>query len=94
MAPGAARAVREQQMIDAAVEVFSRSGFHAASMDDVADVAEISKPMLYLYLGSKEELFSALPDAGVRAVRDGGWPQRLTPTAPRTHSCAPGCWRC
>ncbi|GAB2935449.1 TetR/AcrR family transcriptional regulator [Rhodococcus aerolatus] len=53
------RAVREQQMLDAAVEVFSRSGFHAASMDDVAEVAAISKPMLYLYLGSKEELFSA-----------------------------------
>lgn len=53
------RAVREQQMLDAAVEVFSRSGFHAASMDDVAEVAQISKPMLYLYLGSKEDLFSA-----------------------------------
>lgn len=53
------RALREQQMLDAAVEVFSRSGFHAASMDDVAEVAAISKPMLYLYLGSKEDLFSA-----------------------------------
>ena len=53
------RAIREQQMLDAAVEVFARNGFHAASMDDVAVAAQISKPMLYLYLGSKEELFSA-----------------------------------
>lgn len=53
------RAVREQQMMDAAVTVFARQGFHAASMDEVAERAGISKPMLYLYLGSKEELFLA-----------------------------------
>ncbi|MFD6734770.1 TetR/AcrR family transcriptional regulator, partial [Micromonospora aurantiaca] len=50
------RAVREQQMLDAAVKVFSRRGFHAASMDEIADDAGISKPMVYAYLGTKEEL--------------------------------------
>src|SRR5213078_1749466 len=53
------RAVREQQMLDAAVAVFSRRGFHAASMDEIAEAAGVSKPMLYFYLGSKEELFGA-----------------------------------
>ncbi|MFE9693393.1 TetR/AcrR family transcriptional regulator [Micromonospora sp. NPDC005806] len=53
------RAVREQQMLDAAVKVFSRRGFHAASMDEIADDAGISKPMVYAYLGTKEELFVA-----------------------------------
>jgi len=53
------RAVREQQMLDAAVTVFASSGFHGASMDDIADKARISKPMLYLYLGPKEQLFEA-----------------------------------
>ncbi|MBD0860492.1 TetR/AcrR family transcriptional regulator [Gordonia sp. zg691] len=53
------RAVREQQMLDAAVKVFSQKGFREASMDAIAAEAEISKPMLYLYYGSKEELFSA-----------------------------------
>ncbi|GIG88890.1 TetR/AcrR family transcriptional regulator [Plantactinospora endophytica] len=53
------RAVRERQMLDAAVRVFSRRGFHAASMDEIADEAGISKPMVYAYLGSKEELFTA-----------------------------------
>lgn len=53
------RAVREEQMLDAAVSVFSRRGFHAASMDEVAEAADISKPMLYAYLGSKDQLFSA-----------------------------------
>ncbi|MET7706128.1 TetR/AcrR family transcriptional regulator [Micromonospora sp. NPDC005413] len=53
------RAVREQQMLDAAVKVFSRRGFHAASMDEIAEDAGISKPMVYAYLGTKEELFVA-----------------------------------
>ncbi|MDQ7905494.1 TetR/AcrR family transcriptional regulator [Phytohabitans sp. ZYX-F-186] len=53
------RAVREQQMLDSAVRVFSRRGFHAASMDEIAEDAGISKPMVYAYLGTKEELFVA-----------------------------------
>jgi AcrR family transcriptional regulator len=53
------RAVREQQMLDAAVQVFSINGYHETSMDAIAAKAEISKPMLYLYYGSKEELFGA-----------------------------------
>ncbi|GAA3998228.1 TetR/AcrR family transcriptional regulator [Allokutzneria multivorans] len=53
------RAVRERQILDAAVRVFSERGYHAASMDEVSDVAGISKPMIYAYLGSKEELFAA-----------------------------------
>lgn len=76
------RAVREQQMLDAAVEVFSENGFHDASMDAIAAKANISKPMLYLYYGSKDELFSACIDrAGLRfveALTPAGDP-RLTP---------------
>jgi AcrR family transcriptional regulator len=53
------RAIREQQMLDAAVAEFARSGFAAASMDDIAARAGITKPMVYAYLGTKEELFSA-----------------------------------
>ena len=54
------RAVREQQMLDAAVQMFSVNGYHETSMDAIASVAQISKPMLYLYYGSKEELFGAV----------------------------------
>ena len=36
------RAVREQQMLDAAVEMFSINGYHDASMDAIAAKAEIS----------------------------------------------------
>ena len=48
---------RERQVLDAAVRVFSRVGFHDASMDDVAEQAGLSKPMVYTHGGgSKEEL--------------------------------------
>lgn len=53
------RQVRERQILDAAVRVFSEQGYHAASMDEVSTTAEISKPMIYSYLGSKEDLFAA-----------------------------------
>lgn len=53
------RAVRERQMLDAAVAVFSRRGYHPAAMDEIAETAGVSKPMFYAYLGSKQELFLA-----------------------------------
>lgn len=53
------RAVREQQMMDAAVETFGQRGYRAASMDEIAELAGVSKPLVYLYLNSKEELFTA-----------------------------------
>jgi AcrR family transcriptional regulator len=56
------RAVREQQMLDAAVQMFSVNGYHETSMDAIAAEAQISKPMLYLYYGSKEDLFGASLD--------------------------------
>jgi AcrR family transcriptional regulator len=53
------REVRERQILDAAVRVFSAQGYHNASMDEISDVAGVSKPMIYAYLGSKEDLFAA-----------------------------------
>ncbi|GES32957.1 TetR/AcrR family transcriptional regulator [Streptomyces angustmyceticus] len=54
------RAVREQQMLDAAVLTFARRGYSAASMDEIAEAAGVSKPLVYLYLNSKEDLFSTV----------------------------------
>lgn len=69
------RAVREQQMLDAAVAGFARHGYQAASMDDIAEAAGVSKPLVYLYLKSKEELFTTCirreGAALVDAVREG-----------------------
>ena len=51
------RAVREQQMLDAAVQMFSVNGCHETSMDAIAAEAEISQSQSIFVLGSKEELF-------------------------------------
>ncbi|WP_007026631.1 TetR/AcrR family transcriptional regulator [Saccharomonospora iraqiensis] len=69
------REVREKQILDAAVTVFSRHGYHAAAMDEVSDVAGVSKPMIYSYLGAKEDLFAHCvrreSNRLLDAVRDG-----------------------
>ena len=64
------RSVRELQMLDAAVVEFARLGFHAASMDDIAARAGVSKPMVYAYLGAKEDVFVAcLHREGTRVMQ-------------------------
>ncbi|MFD9793853.1 TetR/AcrR family transcriptional regulator [Streptomyces sp. NPDC059070] len=62
------RAVREQQMLDAAVRTFAERGYRAASMDEIAELAGVSKPLVYLYLNSKEELFTAVIRREARAL--------------------------
>lgn len=52
------RHVRERQILDAAVAVFSQHGYYLASMDEISETAGVSKPMIYSYLGAKEELFA------------------------------------
>ena len=63
---------REQQkeeknkaLIDAALAVFSRVGFAAAKMDDVAREAGVSKGTVYLYFDSKEQLFEEMVKANM-----------------------------
>ena len=51
---------RRLDIIDAALRVFSRVGFAAAKIDDVADEAGVSKGTLYLYFSSKEDLFKGM----------------------------------
>ncbi|WP_405592872.1 TetR/AcrR family transcriptional regulator [Streptomyces sp. NBC_01190] len=46
-------------MLDAAVTAFARRGYRAASMDEIAEAAGVSKPLVYLYLNSKEDLLTA-----------------------------------
>ena len=51
---------KNQALIDAALAVFSRVGFAAAKMDDVAREAGVSKGTVYLYFDSKEQLFEEM----------------------------------
>ncbi|MCG9968675.1 TetR/AcrR family transcriptional regulator [Pelotomaculum terephthalicicum JT] len=52
--------VREQEIINAAREVFSEKGYAAATMEDVANMIGKSKAPLYSYFPSKEQLFDAV----------------------------------
>jgi AcrR family transcriptional regulator len=63
------RRAREQSILDAAGQVFAR-GYHGASMDEIAALADVSKPMLYAYFGSKEGLYVAYVDRTGRELLD------------------------
>jgi AcrR family transcriptional regulator len=68
------REERRQQILDAALEVFSRTGYHATNVSDVAAQAGVSQGTIYWYFDSKDELFqaallSAFGDIGEDAIR-------------------------
>lgn len=53
------RAERERQILDAAHALFARRGFASVTMDDVASEVGVTKPLLYAYVGNKEQLYLA-----------------------------------
>jgi len=59
------RQERRRQLLDAALEVFVSQGYHAAAMDDIAERAGVSKPVLYQHFPGKLELYLALLDQSV-----------------------------
>ena len=54
------RGERRAQLLEAALEVFVAQGYHAAAMDEIADRAGVSKPVLYQHFPGKLELYLAL----------------------------------
>ena len=59
------RMARRRQLLDAAQEVFVENGYHAAAMDEIAERAGVSKPVLYQHFPGKLELYIALLDLHV-----------------------------
>ena len=56
------RRARRTQLLGAALEVFVAQGYHAAAMDDIAERAGVSKPVLYQHFPGKLDLYLALLD--------------------------------
>jgi AcrR family transcriptional regulator len=56
------RSARRKQLLAAAQQVFVANGYHAAAMDDIAERAGVSKPVLYQHFPGKLELYLALLD--------------------------------
>lgn len=59
------RMARRRQLLSAAQEVFVENGYHAAAMDEIAERAGVSKPVLYQHFPGKLELYLALLDVHV-----------------------------
>src|SRR6266513_4569709 len=49
-----------RKLLDAAMVVFDKRGFHAARVDDIVKVAKTSHGTFYLYFANKEDLFRTL----------------------------------
>lgn len=47
------------RILEAAVKLFSAQGFHGATVDEIAELAEVNKQRIYAYFGSKNRLFEA-----------------------------------
>ena len=61
---------RRKEIVDAAERVFFSKGVWTATMDDVAEAAELSKGTLYLYFKNKEELYYAINLRGIHILID------------------------
>jgi AcrR family transcriptional regulator len=64
------RSARRKQLLAAAQQVFVAQGYHAAAMDDIAERAGVSKPVLYQHFPGKLELYLALLDTHCDALID------------------------
>ena len=64
------RKARRAQLLDSALEVFVAQGYHAAAMDDIAERAGVSKPVLYQHFPGKMELYLALLEQSTNRIID------------------------
>jgi len=62
------RTARRAQLLAAAQDVFVANGYHAAAMDEIAERAGVSKPVLYQHFPGKLELYMALLESHVDAL--------------------------
>ncbi len=64
------RNARRAQLLESALGVFVAQGYHAAAMDDIAERAGVSKPVLYQHFPGKLELYLALLDQSCDTIID------------------------
>ena len=55
-------AARRSQLLEVALARFAAGGYHETSMEEIADAAGVTKPVLYQHFSSKQELFLELLD--------------------------------
>ena len=65
----ASRAAYRQAILDAAIQIFGRTGFRAAKIADIASEAGVATGTLYNYFSSKEEIFQSILEEGRERLR-------------------------
>lgn len=61
---------RRREVLHAAARVFSESGFHAATTDDIARAMGLSKGVIYYYFRSKEEIYLEVVSTAIRGAQE------------------------
>jgi TetR/AcrR family transcriptional regulator, repressor for uid operon len=59
-----------EKIVEAAIVTFSKHGYDRTKMDDIAETANLSKGTIYLYFKSKEELFYAISENNIKALKE------------------------
>ena len=61
---------KQELILQAAMEIFSKNGFHEALVDDIANLAGVGKGTVYRNFPSKQELFLALIEWGLNSLKE------------------------
>jgi AcrR family transcriptional regulator len=61
---------RRQQLFSVALELFARRGYRATTMDDIAEAAGVTKPLVYQHFSSKRSLYLELVDSIAQELLD------------------------
>ena len=64
------RREKKQQILDAALIVFSEKGYHAASIANIANISGVSKGLMYNYFKNKEDLLKQVMINGFHKIFD------------------------
>jgi AcrR family transcriptional regulator len=81
---------RRQQLLDIARKLFAEKGFEATSIEEIANRAGVSKPVVYEHFGGKEGIYAVVVDREMQQLLDriqsalsGGHPRELLEQAAR-----------
>jgi AcrR family transcriptional regulator len=74
--------MKRQVVLRTAARIYTERGFHGATLTDIAEALNISKPTLYYYFKSKDEILFECHRLGIEAITDGETP--MPPPGSRT----------
>jgi AcrR family transcriptional regulator len=66
------RELKREAVLRTALEFFNDKGFHATSLDEVADALNVTKPTIYHYFSSKDEILFECCRRGIESIREAG----------------------